>query len=296
MSWRRTEVRRKIAAATWRPSRDGRIYARLEVDVGPAREYCRRVSEKAGVQVTVTHVVGAALARVLREVPEFRARMVFGRVVPLEQCDIAFAVDIEGGSDLAPIKVRRADTLTPVEIARVLQRGAERLRAGRDEAYGKTSRLVEIAPAWAIRPVLAMSSVISGGLGKPAFGQPGFPLGTAFVSNVGTVGLDEAFLAPPAVRPHACLPRCRGHPRARTRHRRRDRRAADHRPGRDRRPPPRRRLPCGRDGRGHEAAHRRPGPHGLSLRGTRSVHPRRAPTRRAGPGRRARCRPWRYPC
>ena len=33
-------------------------------------------------------------------------------------------------------------------------------------------------------------------LGRPAFGQPGFPLGTAFVSNVGTVGLDEAFLAP----------------------------------------------------------------------------------------------------
>jgi pyruvate dehydrogenase E2 component (dihydrolipoamide acetyltransferase) len=196
MSWRRTDVRRKIAAATWRPSRDGRIYARLEVDVGPAREYCRRASEEAGVQVTVTHVVGAALARVLREVPEFRARMVFGRVVPLEQCDIAFAVDIAGGSDLAPIKVRRADTLTPVEIARVLQRGAERLRAGRDEAYGRTSRLVEVAPAWAIRPVLAMSSVISGGLGKPAFGQPGFPLGTAFVSNVGTVGLDEAFLAP----------------------------------------------------------------------------------------------------
>jgi pyruvate/2-oxoglutarate dehydrogenase complex dihydrolipoamide acyltransferase (E2) component len=121
---------------------------------------------------------------------------VFGRVVPLEQCDIAFAVDIDGGSDLAPIKVRQADTLSPVEIAVTLQRGAQRLRAGRDDAYSRTSRLVEIAPAWAMRPVLAMAGVISGGLGKPAFGQPGFPLGTAFVSNVGTVGLDEAFLAP----------------------------------------------------------------------------------------------------
>ena len=92
--------------------------------------------------------------------------------------------------------MRGADTLTPAEVATALQRGADRLRAGRDEAYGRTSRLVELAPAWAIRPVLAMSSVISGGLGRPAFGQPGFPLGTAFVSNVGTVGLDEAFLAP----------------------------------------------------------------------------------------------------
>ena len=196
LNLRRTPVRRKIAAATWRPSRDGRIYARLEVDVSPALAYADRVLEESGITVSVTHIVGAALARVLREVPEFRARMVFGRVVPLETCDIAFAVDIAGGSDLAPIKVRGADTLTPAEVATALQRGADRLRAGRDEAYGRTSRLVELAPAWAIRPVLAMSSVISGGLGRPAFGQPGFPLGTAFVSNVGTVGLDEAFLAP----------------------------------------------------------------------------------------------------
>ena len=196
LNLQRTPVRRKIAAATWRPSRDGRIYARLEVDVSPALAYAERVLEESGVKVSVTHIVGAALARVLREVPEFRARMVFGRVVPLESCDIAFAVDIAGGSDLAPIKVRGADTLTPAEVATALQRGADRLRAGRDEAYGRTSRLVELAPAWAIRPVLAMSSVISGGLGRSAFGQPGFPLGTAFVSNVGTVGLDEAFLAP----------------------------------------------------------------------------------------------------
>ena len=34
------------------------------------------------------------------------------------------------------------------------------------------------------------------GPGWRAFGQPGFPLGAAFVSNVGSLGLDEAFLAP----------------------------------------------------------------------------------------------------
>ncbi len=45
-------------------------------------------------------------------------------------------------------------------------------------------------------PVMRTAGLIVGGLGTPAFGQPGRPLGTAFVSNVGTVGLDEAFLAP----------------------------------------------------------------------------------------------------
>ena len=43
---------------------------------------------------------------------------------------------------------------------------------------------------------MAAASLVAGGLGKGFVGQPGFPLGTAFVSNVGTLGLDEAFLAP----------------------------------------------------------------------------------------------------
>ncbi len=47
-----------------------------------------------------------------------------------------------------------------------------------------------------MRPVMATASLAVGGLGLPAFGQPGRPLGTGFVSNVGTLGLDEAFLAP----------------------------------------------------------------------------------------------------
>ena len=43
---------------------------------------------------------------------------------------------------------------------------------------------------------MAAAGVVAGGLGRRFMGQPGFPLGTAFVSNVGTLGLDEAFLAP----------------------------------------------------------------------------------------------------
>ena len=57
--------------------------------------------QRSGERVTVTHVVGAALGRAIRQVPEIRARVVAGRIVDLEHCDIGFAVDIEQGSDLA---------------------------------------------------------------------------------------------------------------------------------------------------------------------------------------------------
>ena len=196
MTGRRITVRRKIAVATWRPSRDGRVYARMEVDASAALEYIARAREESGARVTITHVVGAAMGRALRDVPEIRARVVLGRLVPLETCDVGFAVDIAGGSDLAPVKVHDVDRLSPVEVCRAVEAGAARLRRGHDPAHRRTSGLVGSLPAWGMRPLMAFASLTAGGLGRGVLGQPGFPLGTAFVSNVGTLGLDEAFLAP----------------------------------------------------------------------------------------------------
>ena len=44
----RTPLRRKIAVASWRPSRDGRIYARMEVDATAALDYLARVRAASG--------------------------------------------------------------------------------------------------------------------------------------------------------------------------------------------------------------------------------------------------------
>lgn len=191
-----TSVRRRIALATWRPSKDGRIYARMTVDATPALAYCADARRRTGERVTLTHVVGAALGRGIRAVPEVRARVVFGRIVPFESCDIAFAVDVDGGSDLAPIKVRDVDAKTPVEVARELTAGALRLRAGGDPHHVRSSAIVRRAPGWAMRPLIGAASLLVGGVGVGALGQPPRPLGAALVSNVGTLGLDEGFLAP----------------------------------------------------------------------------------------------------
>ena len=51
-------------------------------------------------------------------------------------------------------------------------------------------------PWWALRPALSVAGFVLSGLGRPAFGQTAFPLGAALISNVGPLGLDEAFLAP----------------------------------------------------------------------------------------------------
>jgi pyruvate/2-oxoglutarate dehydrogenase complex dihydrolipoamide acyltransferase (E2) component len=155
-----------------------------------------RVRAATSTPLSITHVIGTAIGRVVRDEPTIRARVVFGRIRPYPSCDVGFAVDIDGGADLAPVTVRDIDRKTPLEVAHEVVAGARRLRAGDDQHHRRSSRLLRATPTFVLRPVLAATGVLVGGLGIPAFGQPGFPLGCVFVSNVGSLGLDEAFLAP----------------------------------------------------------------------------------------------------
>ncbi len=197
MSRRRPgHLRRKLAVATWRTSKDGRIYARMAVDATPMLEYVERVRAETGERVTLTHVVGTALGHAISEVPEIQARVVMSRIVEFKTVDIGFAVDIDRGNDLASVPVRSVDQKSPVEVARELSPGVSGLRDGTDQGHRTTSRIIRYSPWWALRPVLSFAGLLVSGIGINAFGQKRFPLGVGFVSNVGTLGLDEAFLAP----------------------------------------------------------------------------------------------------
>lgn len=168
----------------------------MEIDATATLAYAAALSANSDVRVTVTHVVGRAVAAAMRAVPAFNARVLFGRAVPYPRVDVGFTVDLDAGSGLAPATIRGADTRSTLEIARELTERAGRVRAGADRGLATSDRWVRIAPAFLAPVALRFASLWIGGLGRSAFGQRGFPLGGALVSNVGGLGLDEAMLAP----------------------------------------------------------------------------------------------------
>jgi len=192
----RMSVRRKIAVATWRPSRDGRLYGRVELDATAGLAYVAEQRLATGVPVTLTHLVGKAVATAQSEVPETRCRVVFGRIVPFPSIDVSFAVDVDGGEDLGPVKVLRADAKSVAEIAGEVTVRADRLRRRGDPHFERSEGWARRIPVPFMRPTLAGASLLLGGLGWPALGQPGFPLGSALVSSVSLFGLDEGYMAP----------------------------------------------------------------------------------------------------
>lgn len=193
---RRPSVRRKIAVATWRAPKEGRLHARMALDATELLAYCRAQRTETGVAVSPAAVVGVAFQRAVEQVPAFHNRVVFGRIVPFSSYDVAFAVDIDGGDDLAPTKVRSVDTKTVGAVSAELAAGAERLRARVDRDFQTTNGIARYVPWFLLRPVIALASLLNGGIGVRAFGQPAHPLGSLFVTNIGSFGLDEGYVAP----------------------------------------------------------------------------------------------------
>lgn len=185
---------RRIASAVWRGPRDPQIYGTLEVDATPLLAVIDR-ARRSGAPVTITHLVGRALAHALEEVPEVNVRLVGGKVVPRPSVDVFFITAVEGGRDLSGVKVLRSNEKTAKEIALELGRRAHELKSGRDPAFSRSKRIMDALPIPLLRPVLRFVAWLAGARGRrvPILGVDPSPFGSAMVSSVGMFGLPNGF-------------------------------------------------------------------------------------------------------
>lgn len=186
---------RKVAAAVWRDPTDPQIYGDLELDAEALLSFVDDARANTGAHVTVTHLVGKAVAHALAEHPDLNTFRSGGRFVPHESVDIFFVVAVDGGRDLSGVKVRSADRKSVVEIAEELDARARRIRTGDDADFGKTKRIVDRTPTWLLRLGLELADWLTGDrrIDLKRFGLPREFFGSAMVTSVGMFGVQRAF-------------------------------------------------------------------------------------------------------
>ncbi len=191
-------LRRKLAIATWSAPREANIYGKLTVDATQALAYIESLRARTSAKVTITHLVGKAVAMALAQAPTLNGRVILGRFVPFESVDVAFLVSLEEGQDLAKAKVCNVDQKSVVDIAAELRERSQKLRKGGDAGFEKSKGAIRALPSWALRPVVWMTGFLAGGLGLklPALGVEPFPFGSCIVTSVGMFGLDEGYVPP----------------------------------------------------------------------------------------------------
>jgi len=197
---RRLHGWRKLAGATWGQPTDPQFTGDLDVDAAAMLAFLERLRERTGAHVTVTHLVGRAVAHGLTEVPELRVRIARGREYPRATVDVFFIVSSEGGDELTGIKVERADEKPAVELARELDRRTRAIADGTDESFGRAKTLLTLLPPRALRYALRISAWLSSDLDLdlPALGVRRQSFGGAMITSVGMWGIAHAYapLAP----------------------------------------------------------------------------------------------------
>lgn len=192
---RRVRGWRKLARATWGRPLDPQFFGDLDVDAQAMLSYLEMVRRATGVHVTMTHLVGRALACGLAAVPELRVRLAHGREYERESVDLFFIVAADEGRELTGVKISDADHKPAVELARELNRRCAAIASGTDPELGQGKALLTLLPPgllrWALRAGAWLTSDLNLDLSR--LGMPRQAFGGAMITSVGNWGVSHAY-------------------------------------------------------------------------------------------------------
>jgi pyruvate dehydrogenase E2 component (dihydrolipoamide acetyltransferase) len=189
---------RKLAIGSWKTTYDPTVYGTLTVRMDKALAYIEAFRERTGVRLTVTHLMTKAMGEALRRCPEANALMRFNKIYLRKQVTIsALVVQTDGGKvDLTSAKINDADSKSLLEIATEMEEAVRRVRERRDVAMEKGKGTIQKIPymflnlfTWLIGFLMYTLNLDLSGLGMPkdAFGS-------VIITNVGSLGLDTAYV------------------------------------------------------------------------------------------------------
>ena len=200
---------RKIAIGTWRNAYDPSVYGTMELRMDDAIRYIHEFREKTGKKLTVSHMIAKAAAMVLKECPDANAILRWNRVYLRKRIGIFFQVVMTdegaGKTDLSGATIYDVEQKSLVEIYDDFNAKVDKVRKRQDPALEKTRQTFLGIPYFALNWVLKLISFLSYTLNMDLrwAGIPNDPFGSIMITNIGSLGLDIAYV--PLV-PYARVP------------------------------------------------------------------------------------------
>lgn len=195
-------VFRKIAMGSWRTAGDPSVYGLLELDMSESLKFISELQTKTDVKISVSHLVGKVVAKVLTERPEINGLIRFSRIYQRKHVDLFYQVNVPGSQDdpvgkalLTGATVRKAETLSIIQIAEDLNKKSRGLKAGEKGELSSSLNTLKFVPWKLMRFVLDLTSFITFDLrlNLSWAGVPQDPFGSVMITNVGGLGIDTAW-------------------------------------------------------------------------------------------------------
>jgi hypothetical protein len=187
---------RSISLSTWERPSDPSVYGWLDLDVSRALPYLEQLSLETNSKITLTHLVGKALALAIADAPDVNAIVRRGRhIYTRDTIDVFFQVAYESGGNLSGAKVSEADKKPLDQIAAELSGRARAIRSNQKHELSRSDKSLGRVPPLLRKLTLRAieTATYDWGLNLSALGVPDDGFGSAMVTNVGMFGLPHGF-------------------------------------------------------------------------------------------------------
>ena len=191
---------RKVAIGTWATTYDPTVYGTMRVRMEEAEKYIEAFRAQKGKRLTVTHLVTAAVGKALKQCPEANAIIRWNRIYLRQHVDVSVLVVVptDDGSkvDLSAAVLRDVDAMTLSDQIDSLDAQVGGIRSGADKAMKKAKNDIMKLPFLAMNAFLKLIAFLLYDLNLDlrAIGFPKDAFGGATVTNVGSLGLDVAYV------------------------------------------------------------------------------------------------------
>ncbi len=191
---------RRIAIGTWEKTYDPSVYGTMAVRMDKAVAYLDEFRRKTGKRLTVSHMMARAVAVALRTVPDANAVLRFNRVYLRKKIGVFFQVamtdDGEDKVDLSGATLYDVDRMPLAAIVDEFENKVSKVRKREDPALEKTRQTFQLVPNMLLNGFLKTLSFITNDLNVDMTwaGVPRDPFGSIMITNIGSLGLDQAYV------------------------------------------------------------------------------------------------------
>jgi pyruvate dehydrogenase E2 component (dihydrolipoamide acetyltransferase) len=191
---------RKIAIGTWKTAYDPSVYGTLKLRADKVMAYIEEFRRRTGKKLTLTHLMAKATAITLAEMPDANAILRFNRIYLRKDIGVFFQVAMQdektGEIDLSGATVFDAHTKSLEAIFDEFSAKVQKVKSGKDKELEGTRSTFKSIPFFMLNWITGLLGTLlyTFNLDLRFAGVPQDAFGSAMVTNIGSLGLEEAYV------------------------------------------------------------------------------------------------------
>lgn len=187
----------RLSIGSWKDAKDPSIYGWHDIDYSQAEKLTNKVLKEQNIKLTPTYLVAQAVSLVFACHPRLNALLRGDLLYQRDRISFSFLVAIGKefkNLNLSGCVVHDMTERNLLQFYKILSEKIERTKQNEDEVVKTQNDLLEKIPTPLMRYFLNISSFLLYTLNIRFKKLPEDPFGSVIISNLGQIGIDNAFI------------------------------------------------------------------------------------------------------